>query len=201
MKDRALKRKDEIIKAGLLLFLQKGYVGTSLNDIVAISGGSLASVYKFFDNKEGLFVAIVEQKIDEFELSIEQNEKIKNAKNVEEFLFEFGVAYVDLVARQEAISLWRLVISESYRINRLAELFSEQNTKKVISIFLSYFAKYNLEFKDYNPKVMAFQFKTMLTEPWATTALLTGKVPKLSQKDKEQIAIQARDIFLNGFLK
>ena len=201
MKDRALKRKEEIMKAGLLLFLQKGYVGTSLNDIVAISGGSLASVYKFFGNKEGLFVAIVEQKIEEFELSIEQNEKIKNAKNVEEFLFEFGLAYVDLVARQEAISLWRLVISESYRINRLAELFSEQNAKKVINILLDCFIKYDLKFKEQSPKVMAFWFKTMLTEPWVTTALLTGKLPKLSQQDKEQIARRACDMFLSGFLK
>ena len=40
------------------LFLEHGYDAVSLDDIVQHAGGSKASIYKYFGNKEGLFKAI-----------------------------------------------------------------------------------------------------------------------------------------------
>lgn len=40
------------------LFLERGYDAVSLDDIVQHAGGSKASIYKYFGNKEGLFKAI-----------------------------------------------------------------------------------------------------------------------------------------------
>ena len=40
------------------LFLERGYDAVSLDDIVNHAGGSKASIYKYFGNKEGLFTAI-----------------------------------------------------------------------------------------------------------------------------------------------
>lgn len=57
-----------ILDAALELFLAKGYEATSLSDIIELSGGSLSSVYKYFDNKESLFLRIIElqsKKLDE----------------------------------------------------------------------------------------------------------------------------------------
>jgi transcription regulator protein len=51
---RGSERYEKFIQAGLEIFLEKGYEDTSLTDIIEKSGGSLASIYKFFDNKEGL---------------------------------------------------------------------------------------------------------------------------------------------------
>lgn len=48
-------RYQRILEAALELFLAKGYEATGLSDIIAKSGGSLSSVYKYFDNKETLF--------------------------------------------------------------------------------------------------------------------------------------------------
>jgi transcriptional regulator, TetR family len=53
--EKGKKRYELIVKTALELFLEKGYEKTSLSDIVAISGGSLSSIYTFFENKEGLF--------------------------------------------------------------------------------------------------------------------------------------------------
>lgn len=52
--EKGKKRYEIIMQTGLELFLEKGYEHTSLSDIVAKGGGSLASVYKYFTNKEGL---------------------------------------------------------------------------------------------------------------------------------------------------
>lgn len=53
------ERRGEILKAAKALFLQQGYAATSLEQVVAHSGGSLATVYRLFGNKEGLWRAIV----------------------------------------------------------------------------------------------------------------------------------------------
>ena len=51
--EKGKKRYELIVKTALDLFLKNGYEKTSLSDIVAISGGSLASIYTFFESKEG----------------------------------------------------------------------------------------------------------------------------------------------------
>ena len=49
--EKGKKRYELIVKTALDLFLKNGYEKTSLSDIVAISGGSLASIYTFFKNR------------------------------------------------------------------------------------------------------------------------------------------------------
>jgi len=50
----------EILKAATMLFSQKGYDGTSMNDIVKESGVSKGAIYSHFENKESLFEELLE---------------------------------------------------------------------------------------------------------------------------------------------
>ena len=47
------RRKRAIIDAARALFVEQGYERTTLKDIVDRAGGSLATVYKVFGNKDG----------------------------------------------------------------------------------------------------------------------------------------------------
>ena len=49
-----------MIEAAESLFLEQGYDTTSLAAIVKRSGGSLATLYELFGNKQGLLRAIIE---------------------------------------------------------------------------------------------------------------------------------------------
>lgn len=53
------ERKHAMLAAARELFLAKGYAATSLEDIVNKSGGSLATLYQIFGNKEGLWRELV----------------------------------------------------------------------------------------------------------------------------------------------
>lgn len=48
--------------AAQALFLEKGYAATTLGDVVARSGGSLATLYELFGSKPGLLVAMVTER-------------------------------------------------------------------------------------------------------------------------------------------
>jgi TetR/AcrR family transcriptional repressor of mexJK operon len=53
------ERKQAMLTAARDLFLAKGYAATSLDEVVAKSGGSLTTLYQIFGNKEGLWRELV----------------------------------------------------------------------------------------------------------------------------------------------
>ena len=51
----------KIMNASEKLFAQKGYNGTSMNDIVEASGQSKGAIYNHFESKERLFLSLLEK--------------------------------------------------------------------------------------------------------------------------------------------
>lgn len=45
---KSVDRLSKIIKAGLEVFLEKGFEATSLNEVIEKSGGSLSTIYNYF---------------------------------------------------------------------------------------------------------------------------------------------------------
>src|SRR3990172_9523505 len=58
---RRVARRQAILDAARELFLERGYDGISMGDVVERAGGSLATVYSCFGSKEGLFDAILDE--------------------------------------------------------------------------------------------------------------------------------------------
>ncbi len=59
-------RLQKFLETGERLFREKGYSKVTLNEVVQIAGGSLATVYKLFKNKDELFVTIFELELVRF---------------------------------------------------------------------------------------------------------------------------------------
>ena len=57
--DQKEKRKQEILHAGLNLFIQKGYSGTTVKDIASAVGMSTGLLFHYFASKEELYLALV----------------------------------------------------------------------------------------------------------------------------------------------
>lgn len=54
-----------LLDAGLKLFANRGYAGTSVQDIIAEAGVTKPVLYYYFESKGGLFQALVDQAMDE----------------------------------------------------------------------------------------------------------------------------------------
>ena len=54
------KRRDEILRAGLDLFIKKGYTATKIQDIAAQVGMSLGLLFHYFPSKEELYCSLIE---------------------------------------------------------------------------------------------------------------------------------------------
>lgn len=116
----AADRRKALIEAARTMFLERGYANSSIDAIVDLAGGSKATVYQLFGNKEGLLAAIVEEGAEELahlvnDLSLEGPPEAK--------LRTYAKGYLGLVLRPERLALFRLVVGESARAPELGDVF------------------------------------------------------------------------------
>lgn len=62
--DQKEKRRQEILYAGLNLFIQKGYSGTTIKDIAGSVGMSVGLLFHYFASKEELYIELVKLGIE-----------------------------------------------------------------------------------------------------------------------------------------
>jgi len=60
MGSEATPLREKLIQAAIAVFAEHGYNGTTVDDIVQAAGSSKGAFYFYFPNKEGLFLALVE---------------------------------------------------------------------------------------------------------------------------------------------
>jgi AcrR family transcriptional regulator len=67
-----LNMRDQIILTAKGLFIQHGYHGLAMREIAEALGVTKAALYYHFQDKEGLFMAILESNLDEMEKALDQ---------------------------------------------------------------------------------------------------------------------------------
>ena len=58
------RRREEILRAALRLFVRKGYAATKVSDIAEAVGMSTGLMFHYFESKEALYEALVEVGVD-----------------------------------------------------------------------------------------------------------------------------------------
>ena len=203
--EKGKKRYELIVKTALELFLKNGYEKTSLSDIVAISGGSLASIYTFFESKEGLFQAIIEQEIDSFIKEIDEKIDLKISHSLEEFLTKFATIIFSIVCNKKNISLGRIMMSEGPKNGgKLGRAFLDQILNRIDLVLINFFERDEIK-AQLNPKFPAeFAAKCFMESVvgyYYHDSLMINEEPKLSKKEREEHVALCVELFLNGIVK
>ena len=203
--EKGKKRYELIVKTALELFLKNGYEKTSLSDIVAINGGSLASIYTFFENKEGLFQAIIEQEIDALIKEIDEKIDLKISHSLEEFLTKFATTIFSIICTKKNISLGRIMMSEgSKNGGKLGRTFLDQILNKIDLVLINFFERDEVK-SQLNPKFSAkFITKCFMQSVIGLCyfdSLMLNEEPKLSKKEREEHVALCVELFLNGIIK
>ena len=112
------------------LFLKHGYDAVSLDDIVNHAGGSKASIYKFFGNKEGLFTAICDYRREQFFkdicLPFEQSKE-----NFKSYLINTLLNFHQHLLQPDNAAFMRLVLERTQHNSELALYIHEQGPKHI----------------------------------------------------------------------
>ncbi|MBZ5486600.1 TetR/AcrR family transcriptional regulator [Halomonas aquamarina] len=194
---RGEARRERLLEAARDVFLEQGYAGASVSDIVARAGGSLATLYKQFGSKEKLFTAAMERHIATAWAVLEEGRRDRQAP--EQVLYEMGRRMLMLVFDPGVIRLVRGLAFEAERAPELGELFLSRgpdHTREALAHYLAdQVARGQLRLDD--PREAAGMFMGMLLGEWHINALLGRRL----QIDEAQCNARARRcvaIFLAG---
>jgi len=110
---RRVDRREAILEAAEALFLEHGYDRVSLGAIVKRSGGSLATLYELFENKQGLLRAVVGSAVEEKDDAIET--MIADGHHPSEVLRAIARSLTASLSAPRMIGLMRIVMIEGLR--------------------------------------------------------------------------------------
>lgn len=150
-----------IREAAARLFLEKGYQGTSMDEVAAAAQVSKQTIYTHFANKEELFADLIlgnAERVEEFVSAMAPT--VNDAPDLETGLSDLARRYIRLVSRPEVLRLRRLVLGEVGRFPELARSYYERVPGRVYaglgSLFAELAARGRLKVSD--PSVAAQHF-------------------------------------------
>lgn len=127
---RTRKRAGRLQSAGVIreaataLFLQNGYLGTSMDQVATQAGVSKQTVYTHFADKERLFVDLVTGAAERAGQFIENAAgTLRDSVDVKADLEQVARRYLRTVMQPQVLQARRLVIGESARFPELARTY------------------------------------------------------------------------------
>jgi len=114
-------RLDRILEAAQTIFMAHGFNGATTDMIQAASGVSKSTLYRYFPTKEILFKAAFEASSREF--LNEVGRLCNESDDVETFLNQFGLEFLQALTQPRGLDHFRLMLSESQRFPKLGKLF------------------------------------------------------------------------------
>ena len=192
---RREKRRLAILDAAREVFLQQGYGATSLNDIVSVSGGSLATLYDLFDGKAGLFRETIEQECQNF-FGVLDSEDI-DALPLREALRLVARQFFDGVIQQPKMSLLRIVVAEAPQFPEVGATFysaGPQRGREIVSTYIEKQSRRGLLQVD-DPVRAAIVFIALVLGEYQMK-VLCGEEVKLAPEEVDRHLDYALDTFL-----
>ncbi len=194
---RGTARREAMLAAALEVFVEHGYEGASIEEVMRRVGGSKASLYRYFGNKEGLFGDIIAARCEEFMqgfvLPAQADDDIENT------LTRIAERFVRVFLEPQRRELFRIMIAEMPRFPTLAQRFYEQGPARARKLLGDYFHRQHeagrLVCPD--PEFIATQFIEMVKANPQHRALL-GFDPFLPGRNVEQHIAGVVRLFLHG---
>lgn len=141
--DRLDQRRRAIIVAARALFVEQGYEKTTLGEVMERAGGSLATLYKLFGNKDGLLEAVV------FEGAVSGEALVRDALapggSPGDILHRLAEKLDAHFLDPEVVALVRIVIARSINNRDFARLFFERTATRTRTALEDLFERWHTD--------------------------------------------------------
>lgn len=116
-------RPAELMAAALDLFVSKGFAATRLEDVAAHAGVSKGTLYLYFDNKEALFKAVIQQGI--IPILDQDTEIVSNFPGSSIALLQWvGLTWWERVSSTPLGKISRIIMSEAGNFPEVVEFYN-----------------------------------------------------------------------------
>lgn len=201
---RSARKRRAILEAATTVFLNKGYLGASMDEIAALARVSKQTVYKHFADKERLFSEIVTATVDEIaNPNTDEVLKLRDTGDLERDLRSFARRQLRAVMEPRLLQLRRLVIGEAGRFPQLGRLFYERGPGRTIDALATMFERLSsrgeLELDD--PRLAAAHFNWLVMSIPLNQAMLLGEDKPASSAELNRHADAGVRAFLAAYRK
>ncbi|QOQ99256.1 TetR/AcrR family transcriptional regulator [Campylobacter lari] len=200
LSSKSQARLEKIKQIAAESFLENGYEATNLKDIIKQAGGSFSCVYEHFKSKEGLFAAVLNDFAENHFLAIlKKNMKITNELSLEEYLYQYSLAYLKIFNNKKTISIVRLLYSQIYNDKfDFSSWFKGNNRKEVENVLRKRFKMENEHLAN-NAEFLSVTFCAMLRGTFFMQSIFGNKV-LMNKKEQEEHASKIVKLFISGII-
>lgn len=186
--------------AALAAFLERGFERTTLDDIIRRSGGSKATLYALFADKEDLFFAILRRAAIGIGGEQPAPPLPRTVDELNGLLTSTARRIVEYVLRDDIIGLYRLTVEAALRSPRIGALYYEGGPLKAQGDFAALLVELDrtglLAIDD--PELAARFFFGMLLDK-QHLAMSLGQANTPVKKERERLVAGAVKVFLAAY--
>jgi TetR/AcrR family transcriptional repressor of mexJK operon len=191
-------KREEIVMAATLLFLENGYESTSMEAVARQAGVSKLTIYSHFADKKELFRAIVQTRCDQ--IGMPESFIDEAQLPVEEALLKISRFALARIFMPDSIRLIRMVQTEALHDPEIIKIYYEVGPRRVKNAFTDLLRKFDCQNKLSvpDPARASDQFFSLLKgEMLQNVLMLHAPVPGAEEIERH---IQATiDFFLASY--
>lgn len=191
--DRATSRRRAFLDAAKQIYLAQGFEAANVNDVVRLAGGSLTTLYAQFGSKEGLFLAVAEERLALLGQAMTPGSV--DHMPLEQGLQAIGEKLVRALLTPESLAFFRLLVGEGGKFPQLLRGYAFTAADTIRDIVARYIKHAEPDIAE--PEKMAAFFLELLRARHHYRALADSSYA-LSQED---LTVHVRDVvefFLRG---
>lgn len=190
-------KRQAIIKAATYLFLTHNYRSVSMDKIAQAAPVSKATLYNYFDSKNDLLAAVVQ----EICISIVQTvtQTLSTTDDIKSNLRKIASTLVDVIYSTGGLAIHRLLVAESHEFPELGQMVYDNGMRPASEQLKIYLQQLNDSghFSIPNPDFAADAFCGLLKSDLHFQCLV-GVRPPPTELEKKQLIESAIAFFLQG---
>ena len=200
---RSARKRAAILAAAHELFLQKGYAGTSMDDVAARAAVSKQTVYKHFADKQRLFTEVVTSDVGRTEDQTEARmAAMPDSTDLAADLRNFARWHLADVMQPGRLRLRRMLIGEAERFPELARAWYATGPERSFTEFARWFTAWDRRrlLRVPDPMLAAQHFNWLvLSIPLNKAMAYATDEPLFSAAELNRYADEAVRVFLAAY--
>jgi TetR/AcrR family transcriptional regulator, regulator of autoinduction and epiphytic fitness len=171
-KQKVADKAEAILAGAMQEFMTCGYAAASMDRIAVAAGVSKPTLYSYFQGKEGLFTALIQQMTQSDQL-LEEGRFLQLP--IRNSLKQLAIAFLDRSSgEQPLLTFLRLIIGESGRFPDLAQTFVRNFEKPTLEKF-SYLFAHHPDLNVADPEITARFFVGSMVHYVIVQEILHGR--------------------------
>ncbi len=192
-------KREQILDGAKRIFMRDGFDAASMNAITREAGVSKGTIYVYFQNKEDLFGALIEEERNRIVRSVQH--ALDEHEDAEGALLEFGTRFAVHVTSDHTIRAMRVVIGVIDRMPQLALQFFAASPANGFTVLKSYLDR-QVKIKALaisDTELAAKQFIELSTAGLFKHRLFGGRATPPSHEEIAKTVRGAVDVFISAY--